>query len=339
MNAQQTYEYARALVDAGVSLIPVETAGERAKKPHYKALVGTGFFEEKFSKRVGRLVKVPRWESFQTVRVSDEDLRAWVFRFGVRGFAMVTGELSGLVALDFDPASLGVLAQLGWTPHVRTPSGGAHVYVRHPGWRVKTLTGSSVKDARFKLPGGLDVRGDGGYVVLPPTETEKGAYVRTGERRALDRDLIPELIHVQGEPINLKAAVGLLLPPAPEPTQAPREIVPVPVFAEHDPRPYLAPMVDRAVDIAWSRGRNEGGFWLARQMRDNGYDRDETLALYEPYASQVPDTDTHGRREPYTYDEYAASVASAFRRAARNPWDERENTKAARRRAQQGAAR
>lgn len=337
MNAQQTYEYARALVAAGVSVIPVETAGERAKKPHYKALVGTGCFEEKFSKRADRVVKVPRWESFQKEHVRDADLRAWVFRFGVRGFAMVTGEVSGLVALDFDPASLDVLARLGWTPHVRTPSGGAHVYVRHPGWRVKTLTGSSVKDARFRLPEGLDVRGDGGYVVLPPTETEKGAYIRTGERKPLDRELIPELLQVGGEAIYLKAAVGLMHAPAPEAQAAPRQIVPVPVFAEHDPRPYLGTMVDKAVGLAWERGRNEGGFWLARQMRDNGYSQDETLALYEAYVSLVPDTDTHGHRDPYTYDEYSTSVASAFRRAARNPWDERENTKEARRKAQ-GAA-
>ena len=55
---------------------------------------------------------------------------------------LITGALSGVIVLDFDGnEGTKVLHQLGLAPHVRTGSGGYHVYFAHPGWPVKTLNG------------------------------------------------------------------------------------------------------------------------------------------------------------------------------------------------------
>jgi hypothetical protein len=83
--------------------------------------------------------------------------------------AIVTGKLSGLMVLDVDGEegveSLRALERqhspLPNTASIVTPRGGEHFYFRHPGWEVKNTAG---------YPGpGLDVRGDGGYVLAPPS--------------------------------------------------------------------------------------------------------------------------------------------------------------------------
>jgi hypothetical protein len=75
----------------------------------------------------------------------------------------VTGAISGIVVLDLDgeegEASLNSLGHLPVTPKVRTGRG-HHLYFKHPG----TFVGNPVNT----MPG-LDVRGDGGYVVAPPS--------------------------------------------------------------------------------------------------------------------------------------------------------------------------
>jgi putative DNA primase/helicase len=83
--------------------------------------------------------------------------------------AMVTGELSGIVALDIDVADpmsgWDSLEELGVpfapvTPMSHTPRGGTHCLFARPAHFVKTIAG--------KLGCGLDIRGDGGSLIMPP---------------------------------------------------------------------------------------------------------------------------------------------------------------------------
>lgn len=95
--------------------------------------------------------------------------------------AMPTGAVSGVVVLDVDVDSTKMvdgekpLAELvlryGPLPEtltVKTPRGGRHIYFQHPKIKVPNSTS--------KLGAGLDVRGDGGYVLLPPSKTANGGY-------------------------------------------------------------------------------------------------------------------------------------------------------------------
>nr|WP_272956649.1 bifunctional DNA primase/polymerase [Kribbella solani] len=76
---------------------------------------------------------------------------------------------SGLVVVDVDPAhggwpSLAELVAHQLVPRtlwVRTGSGGVHLYYRHPGQEI----GSRPMPGRA----GIDIKADGGYVVLPPS--------------------------------------------------------------------------------------------------------------------------------------------------------------------------
>ncbi|MGE0650799.1 MAG: bifunctional DNA primase/polymerase [Alphaproteobacteria bacterium] len=83
---------------------------------------------------------------------------------------IATGAASGIVVLDIDPrhggdeALAALEAQHGPLPltwRFLTGGGGEHVLFRHPGGVVKNSAG--------KVGPGIDVRGDGGYIVAPPS--------------------------------------------------------------------------------------------------------------------------------------------------------------------------
>ncbi len=77
--------------------------------------------------------------------------------------AIRTGAASGTVVVDIDPAHGGRVdpALMPETACVATGSGGWHLYYLHPGTPVLCSQG--------RLAEGVDVRGDGGYAVAPPS--------------------------------------------------------------------------------------------------------------------------------------------------------------------------
>ncbi|MCC5946914.1 MAG: bifunctional DNA primase/polymerase [Nitriliruptoraceae bacterium] len=88
---------------------------------------------------------------------------------------IATGAVSGLVVIDVDPGGEPTMHELvrehGPLPRavaVHTPRGGMHGYYRHPGIRVPCSAG--------KLGTGVDVRGDGGYVLAPPSVVNDAPY-------------------------------------------------------------------------------------------------------------------------------------------------------------------
>jgi hypothetical protein len=77
--------------------------------------------------------------------------------------AIRTGAPSGLVVVDIDPDHGGRIdsALMPPTACVATGSGGWHLYYQHPG--------TAVLNSQSRLGDGIDVRGDGGYVIAPPS--------------------------------------------------------------------------------------------------------------------------------------------------------------------------
>jgi putative DNA primase/helicase len=120
--------------------------------------------------------KTPLTEhGFKDASECPEQIQEWWDRWPSANVAVATGEVSGIVVLDIDKKHGGFqsLAALekehgtlpeSWT--ARTGGGGIHVYFKHPGTRVPNSAG--------KVGEGLDIRGDGGYVLLPPSGHESG---------------------------------------------------------------------------------------------------------------------------------------------------------------------
>jgi hypothetical protein len=136
--------------EAGWSVVPAAVTGKRALVP---------------------------WKRWQAAAPDPEQLRAWWRRRPRANPAIITGTLSGVIVVDVDPRHHGdhALAELEqrhgdlpWLAVVETPSGGCHVYLAHPGGRI----GNSA--SRIGL--GVDVRGDGGLALLPPSRRQDGQY-------------------------------------------------------------------------------------------------------------------------------------------------------------------
>lgn len=149
-----------------------------------------------------------------------EAISRWWTRWPSANVAVRTGAASGLVVIDIDPDHGGVatMRRLVDThgpvtrgPMVRTGSGGWHAYFHHPGEPVRNSAGT-------RLGTGVDVRGDGGYVIAPPSRHASGRPYRwdvVGEPPVLDDWLLHRLLvprHVErlqpSEPIRLDAAVS-----------------------------------------------------------------------------------------------------------------------------------
>ena len=107
-----------------------------------------------------------------TVCVSSvpETIARWWQRWPSANVAVRTGGIGGIVVLDIDPdhggfRSLAELQRRNGTlppsPAVRTGSGGRHYWFAHPGGNVPNSAG--------RLGPGIDVRGDSGYVIAPPS--------------------------------------------------------------------------------------------------------------------------------------------------------------------------
>jgi len=106
------------------------------------------------------------WTPLQKERATLEQVERWHAELHPAGWAVVTGEISGVDVLDFDGAEgRETMARYSIQPHVLTGSGGAHQYIRHPGFRIPTLNGKT-KAALREIAHRVDIRGEGGYAVF-----------------------------------------------------------------------------------------------------------------------------------------------------------------------------
>ena len=152
-------EAALAYLGHGWSVIPIE---QRAKRP------------------------LVAWLEFEHRCASAREIEGWFARWPGANVGIVTGRVSGLVVIDVDAAhgggaSLSRLESehgtLPSTVEVLTGGGGRHLYFAHPGGRVGNRVGL--------LPG-LDLRGDGGCVVAPPSVHPSGRRYAWARGRSPD---------------------------------------------------------------------------------------------------------------------------------------------------------
>ena len=110
-----------------------------------------------------------KWLEFQQRRASENEINDWYQQWPDANVGIVTGVISGLVVLDIDPRHGGKQSLAQWeqahdplplTLEARTGGGGRHVYFKHPGGVIHNRAG---------MAPGIDLRGDGGCVVAPPS--------------------------------------------------------------------------------------------------------------------------------------------------------------------------
>ncbi|GIK83332.1 MAG: prophage P3 protein 7, DNA replication [Alphaproteobacteria bacterium] len=124
-----------------------------------------------------------RWTPYQGRRPTADEVEQWFRRWPDANVGIVTGAVSGLLVLDVDArhggdASLAALegefTALEPTLECLTGGGGRHLYFRHFGESVPNRVG---------FRDGLDLRGDGGVVVAPPSIHPNGRPYRWRQGR------------------------------------------------------------------------------------------------------------------------------------------------------------
>ncbi len=115
-----------------------------------------------------------KWMAYQQRLATEAEVEGWYRRWPQANVGIVTGAVSGLVVLDIDAGHGGEQSLAEWqrehgplpqTVEAATGGGGRHLYFRHPG---------GVLHNRAGLLPGIDLRGDGGCVVAPPSIHSSG---------------------------------------------------------------------------------------------------------------------------------------------------------------------
>lgn len=122
--------------------------------------------------------------------VDGTQIRRWWRRWPDAGVGIATGARSGLAIVDVDVKAGGRASLVGlragrplpFTLQAYTGGGGVHLYYCQPaGLRVPNTVGR-LPNIDGPLPG-IDLRGDGGYVVAPPSVHASGRRYRWASRQ------------------------------------------------------------------------------------------------------------------------------------------------------------
>lgn len=312
-------------LDLGRSLLPTALN----KRPHGAALLATGY-----SRQQADQPPKPSWAPLQLQPPNLDTVKEWL-RFADTRLGIVTGPVSRIVIVDGDKGP-GIEKFLAWgiipRCHVQTVSGGLHYYLQHPGWKVRTV--QTHTPSSLELMAGVDIRGDGGYAMLPPSVLHAGRYITLRDSAYLDS---PEYL-----PPEIQALMHLDAPPSPP---VPRADVhdnvaqwgaSLPIqngssaferleegqrWTAKDGTSLDTELVYRALAGAHHGASREGqGFWLAKQLRDNNFAKEEAWAVMLRYQAQAPPISAKGVADPYTTEQARISLDSAFRKPPRSAW-------------------
>ncbi len=122
----------------------------------------------------GNIGKHPVLTGWQKHATSDlrQIERWWRGKFRGHNIGLLTGPESGVIVIDIDDDEAAyIVAERGLPPGpvAITGRGGAgrHYFLAHPGYHIKN---------KSKPYPGMDIRGDGGFLVLPPSLHRLGTY-------------------------------------------------------------------------------------------------------------------------------------------------------------------
>ena len=221
-------------------------------------------------------------------------IREWWEQWPGANIGIATGAESGLAVIDVDPRHGGTLEALGDLPPtctVRTGGGGWHLYYQYP-------SGIAIRNnASGKLGKGIDMRGEGGYVVAPPSLHVSGqryTWSNPSEIADLPEHIVVRLLNTQPTASHYRDEHA---------TQT---------LSERGQRWLERALCSVREDGA---GRNDTGFWLACQLRDAGIEQAEAEGILAVYVEGVTDAGDHA----YTREEALASLNQAYAVEAREP--------------------
>jgi len=242
------------------------------------------------------------WKLYQTRRPCMIELRRWFVC--PRNLAVVCGQVSGpqglsLAVLDFDRPGFD-----GWAAEY--PDVVENTWIsatgRDKGRHVWLLVPGQVRSVTFDYG---EVKAEGGYVVAPPSIHPNGKPYRWLRR--------------QGEILVVEDPRALGLGMREHPTAQRNPMVSELSVKDGSPLGNGA-TPERLLDMALRRAvygtRNSVGFWLAAQLRDNGYPMAWAQEIMLSYQAAMATLGDHA----YTEVEALRTLESAYSTPPREPW-------------------
>ena len=129
------------------------------------------------------------WKEFQTRKPTEEEVRKWWTDFPEANIGVITGKISNLIVVDVEKG--GDISRFPETDLVQTGGGGWHLYYSYTPFENKTRI--------FPL---TDIRGDGGYVVAPPSIHQSGGIYKILKqvgRKPFPRALFGQKVEAKSE--------------------------------------------------------------------------------------------------------------------------------------------
>jgi hypothetical protein len=235
----------------GLSIIPLISPSMASRKPS----------QSDFIKRC-KTPLVP-WAEFQTRFPTIEEVSGWYDKWPNASIGIVTGKISNIVVFDLDSEAAEDYAENegGFPRTVTAKTGkGYHVYMKYPDFNV----GCDVKKEYD-----IDIRGDGGYVVAPPSLHGSGSRYEWEDGLSFDElnpaDNVPWTNEYLKEFATKSTAPAKETPPKPLKTHST-------VDSAGTPTPYA----DILKNGAQQGGRNHAATQLVGHLLGKG--NDENIA-------------------------------------------------------------
>lgn len=152
-----------------------------------------------------------QWEKYQYIKATKQQITDWWAQWPTANVGIVTGWLSGILVIDLDNINaLPILKKyIPWhsfgdvIPMVGTGKG-IHFYFKYPEMKPNELIGN-----RRDLLKDVDVRGQGGYVMAPPSVHPNGTIYKWLNKGVLDKgfpEVPPDLMRLLQAPHESKPA-------------------------------------------------------------------------------------------------------------------------------------
>ena len=226
---------------------------------------------------------------FHDATSSAQVVHDWWRRKPNANIGLPTGSKSGVLVVDIDVHSggsgfeafgraraEGLADSWGWM--VRTPSGGIHAYFP---------TAAGQEQRSWQVPSAhVDFRGDGGYVIAPPSTVEVEGVMKTYDVIAVTTQ--------PAKPVDAMKLRQFLEPPRPMPALAPASL----------PAKGCSPVaLARTVALTPEGGRNRTLFWASCRMVEDRHNHATVMGFLMPAAQHagLPDR------------EIESTISSAFR--------------------------
>jgi len=139
MNKDALIKAAFEYIDAGYSIIPVNIK----KTPLFK------------------------WKEYQKRLPREGEVIKWFSNKKAVGIAIITGKISNLVVIDTEKGADVETLNLPKTATSKSGGGGLHFYFKYP-------KDTEIKNSEKLLADLVDVRGEGGYIIAPPSQHQSG---------------------------------------------------------------------------------------------------------------------------------------------------------------------